>query len=593
MTPDLSAPRHQSPPGVGDAVLDDALAPPQRAAARPWSGPLHESRTLVWVLLGAFILITLYALGVRTLVPPDEGRYAEIGREMFASGDWITTRLNGIKYFEKPPLQAWVNALTFSLFGLGEWQARLWTGLSGILGVVMTAWAGRVVFSRRVGLYAGLVLASSLFWLASGQISSVDMSLAGMMTLCLGSVLIAQRDAAGDGERRAWMLAAWAAMALAVLAKGLVGIVLPGAVLVLYTLVSRDWHIWRRLHIGKGLPLFFAVAAPWFILVALRNPEQPHFFFIHEHFERFLTPGHRREGAWYYFIPLLLPGVLPWLGFLPQGLGAGLQRQPGRFQPRLMLLTWAVFIFVFFSFSSSKLPGYIVPVFPALALLTAVYLEAAERRSQLIAAGLVALLGALVLIAVPVALAKGHGGADLQSLREYRPWLILAGSLLLGGGAAAWRFAWQSRRDLTVLTMAVAGFLATHLVVAGFEVYGKDRAGADLLPAIRAELTPKTKLYSVGGYEQSMIYYLGRPAILVDYADEFTFGLEQEPQLALRHQTDFVAQWRRDAAAGVPDMAIIGPAPYARMLELGLPMRVVAQDRRRLVISNQLSKERP
>lgn len=581
MTPDLLG---------GDAQLDQALARrvpqhPARAAV-PWL----ESKLLPWLLLAGFILATLYALGVRTLVPPDEGRYAEIGREMFASGDWITTRLNGIKYFEKPPLQAWFNALTFSLFGLGEWQARLWTGLCGILGVVMTAWAGRVVFSRRVGLYAGLVLASSLYWLAAGQISSLDMSLAGMMTASLASVLIAQRDAAGDAERRAWMLAAWAAMALAVLAKGLVGIVLPGAVLVIYSVAARDLHIWRRLHIGKGLLVFFAVAAPWFILVALRNPEQPHFFFIHEHFERFLTTGHRREGAWWYFVPLLLPGVLPWLGVLPQGLAAGLQRQPGRFQPRRMLLIWAAFIFVFFSSSSSKLPGYIVPVFPALALLMAVYLEAAGRRPQLWAAGLVALSGVLLAGAVTVALAAGHGGVQL---RAYQPWLLCAGAILLTGGAGAWHAAWRARRDLAVLTMALAGFVATHLVLAGFEVYGKDRAGTALLPAIRAELTPQTKLYAVGGYEQSLTYYLQRPVTLVDYTDEFTFGLAQEPWLSLHRVDDFVAQWRRDAAAGVPAMAIVSPAPYAGLLSRGLPMRVVARDGRRLVISNQLLKGRP
>ena len=574
----------------GDARLDEALArqhPPRPVRAPvPW----QESKLLPWLLLAGFILATLYALGVRTLVPPDEGRYAEIGREMFASGDWITTRLNGIKYFEKPPLQAWANALTFSVFGLGEWQARLWTGLCCILGVVMTAWAGGVVFSRRVGLYAGLVLASSLFWLAAGQINSLDMSLAGMMTLSLASVLVAQRDAAGDAERRAWMLAAWAAMALAVLAKGLVGIVLPGAVLVLYSLAARDLDIWRRLHIGKGLLVFFAIAAPWFILVGLRNPEQPHFFFIHEHFERFLTTGHRREGAWWYFIPLLLPGVLPWLGFLPQGLAAGARRQAGRFQPRLLLLIWVAFIFVFFSSSSSKLPGYIVPVFPALALLMAVHLEAAGRRAQMWAACLPALLGALLLGAVPIAVATGHGGAQL---RAYQPWLLCAGAILLAGGAAAWRAAWTSRRDLAVLTMAVAGFVATHLVVAGFEVYGKDRAGTGVLPAMRAELTPRTKLYSVGGYEQSLTFYLERPVTLVDYADEFTFGLAQEPGLALRHVDDFVAQWRRDAAAGVPAMAIVGPAPYAWLLARGVPMRVVAQDRRRLVIANQSLKGRP
>ena len=574
-------------------LLDAAPATQaRRARTAPLSGgkALHESRALVWLLLGAFIVVTLYALGVRTLVPPDEGRYAEMAREMFATGDWITTRLNGIKYFEKPPLQTWMNALTFSLFGLGEWQARLWTGLCGIFGVLMTAWAGRVVFSPRVGLYAGLVLASSLFWLACSQISSLDMGLAGMMTATLASVLIAQRDGAGDGERRAWMLAAWAAMALAVLAKGLVGIVLPGAVLVLYTAAARDWHVWRRLHLGKGLLLFVAIAAPWFILVGLRNPEQPHFFFIHEHFERFLTPGHRREGAWYYFIALLLPGVVPWLGLLPHSVAAGLARQPGRFQPRLMLLIWAGFIVFFFSCSSSKLPGYIVPVFPALALLTAVCLDTAGRRAQLAAAGLLAVMGALLLIAVPLALAKGHGGDEL---REYQSWLFGAGVLLLGGGALAWRHAWRAQRDLTVLTMAVAGFCAIHLVLAGFEVYGKGRAGADLLPAIRAELTPKTKLYAVGGYEQSMTYYLERTMILVDYGDEFTFGLEQQPELTLRRMDDFIAQWRNDAAVGVPDMAILGPAQYDMLRERGLPMRVVAQDRRRLAVSNQLSKERP
>ena len=110
----------------GDARLDEALARQTPAhAAVQW----NQSELLPWLLLAGFILATLYALGVRTLVPPDEGRYAEIGREMFASGDWITTRLNGIKYFEKPPLQAWMNALTFTAFGLGEWQARLWTCL--------------------------------------------------------------------------------------------------------------------------------------------------------------------------------------------------------------------------------------------------------------------------------------------------------------------------------------------------------------------------------------------------------------------------------------------------------------------------------
>jgi len=120
---------------------------------------LYKSKAFVWTLLILFLLIWFYMLGARTLVPSDEGRYAEMAREMVATHDWLTPRLNGIKYFEKPPLQTWMNAITFELFGLGEWQARLWTGLSGLFGIALVAYTGRRVFNERVGFYAPLVLA--------------------------------------------------------------------------------------------------------------------------------------------------------------------------------------------------------------------------------------------------------------------------------------------------------------------------------------------------------------------------------------------------------------------------------------------------
>jgi 4-amino-4-deoxy-L-arabinose transferase-like glycosyltransferase len=363
---------------------------------------LYNSKKVVWSLLAAFAIVWLYMLGVRTLVPPDEGRYAEMAREMLVSGDWITTRLNGIKYFEKPPLQTWMNAATFAVFGLGEWQARLWTGLCGLGGVLLTGYAGRRVFGARAGFYAALVLGSSLFWVASGQIDSLDMSLSGMMTIALCALLIAQRDQATPAENRNWMLLCWAGMALAVLAKGLIGLVLPGAVLVLYSALARDLAIWKRLHLAKGLLLFLAIATPWFVLVALKNPEQPHFFFVHEHWERFFLKTHHREGPWYYFFMMLVPGILPWLGVLPQALFSGARRESGAaFQPRLLLLIWAVFIFFFFSYSTSKLPGYILPIFPALALLAGVYLETASRLNRMIGAALMVLIGVVCLIAVP------------------------------------------------------------------------------------------------------------------------------------------------------------------------------------------------
>ncbi|WP_371767553.1 glycosyltransferase family 39 protein [Massilia sp.] len=551
---------------------------------------LHRNKTLTWTLLIVFAAVLLYALGVRTLVPPDEGRYAEMAREMFASGDWITTRLNGIKYFEKPPLQTWMNALSFTLFGLGDWQARLWTGLCGLLGVVLTGVAGTRVFGARIGFYAALVLGSSFYWVACSQIDSLDMGLSGMMTVALCALLIAQRDDASGSERRNWMLVCWAGMALSVLSKGLIGLVLPGGVLVFYTIFSRDWAIWKRLHLVKGLVLFFLVATPWFVLVGLKNPEQPHFFFVHEHFDRFLKKEHHREAAWYIFFVLLAAGSVPWVGVLVQSL-IGAARRDGettKFRPRLMLLVWVAFITLFFTKSNSKLPGYILPVFPAVALLVAVYLDAGTRRGRMVTAALTALLGVGFLVTVPFMLkfAK-HAGEDVL-YAAYQPWVLAAGLVLLIGGCLALLYARQMLRDLFVVVLAVAGFAGTQLLLVGFEPIGQVRAGVNLLPALKAAgaANPAVKVYSVGIYEQSLTFYLGRPVTLVDYRDEFDFGLQQQPELTIPTIPEFVARWRLDTAAGVHDVAITRPEIAADLQRQGVPLRIVAADARRTVIAN-------
>ncbi|MDB5755856.1 MAG: glycosyltransferase, partial [Massilia sp.] len=490
---------------------------------------LHKSKTVAWSLFAVFAIATLYLLGVRTLVPPDEGRYAEMAREMLVTGDWVTTRLNGIKYFEKPPLQTWMNALSFTLFGLGDWQARLWTGLCGVLGVLLTGYTGYKVFNQRVGFYAALVLGSCFYWVACSQIDSLDMGLSGMMTIALCALLLAQRDDATPQEQRNWMLLCWAGMALAVLSKGLIGLVLPGGVLVLYTLSTRDWKLWTRLHLVKGLLLFFAIAAPWFVLVGMRNPEQPYFFFVHEHWNRFFLTEHHREQVWYVFFVLTAVGMVPWLGVLAQGLRLGVQRETGRFRPRLMLLIWAVFIVLFFTKSNSKLPGYILPIFPALALLVANYLEVGTRRSRMLTAALMAAVGVALLATVPfmAKMAKQAGEAVLY--QAFQPWVLAAGFIALAGGALAMVYARQMQRDLMVVVLAVTGFATTEVLLAGIEPLGHARAGAHMLPAIQAELKPDTKIYSVGTYEQSMTFYLRRPTVLVDYTDEFSFGLQQQP----------------------------------------------------------------
>lgn len=548
---------------------------------------LHKSKPFVWGLFLVFCIIWFYALGARTLVPTDEGRYAEMAREMLATGDWITLRLNGIKYFEKPPLQTWMNALTFAAFGLGDWQARLWTGLSGLFGILITGYAGSRVFNQRVGFNAAVILASSFMWSALGHVNTLDMGLAGMMTLSLCALLLGQRDGASAREQRNWMLACWAGMALAVLSKGLIGIVLPGAVLVLYTLLSRDWAIWKRLHFGTGVLLFFAISAPWFILISLKNPEFPRFFFIHEHFQRFTSKVHHRYGPWYYFIPLLIIGIVPWLGLLPQSLWNARREPAHGFQPRKMLLIWAGFIFVFFSISDSKLPSYILPIFPALALLIACQLESVKHKALAASGALLALFGVAGLAFANRIPALAHGAYEVPLYQSYVPWVIAGAALAAAGGIGTALLA-RRQRELAIMALAASGFLSTQILMLGHEPLGRYKAGLDHVPAIAAELTPQTPIYAVNLYEQSLPFYLRHTTVLVEHADEMEFGIKQEPQLWLPTLDAFVAVWNDEHAHGKKAIAILQPAVYPELQKRGLPMHIIAKDPRRIIVTNDI-----
>jgi 4-amino-4-deoxy-L-arabinose transferase-like glycosyltransferase len=550
---------------------------------------LHKSRPFVWGLFLIFCVIWFYALGARTLVPSDEGRYAEMAREMLATGDWITPRLNGIKYFEKPPLQNWMNALTFSAFGLGEWQARLWTGLTGLFGVVMTAFTARRLYGSRVGFHSGLVLGSSALWATMAHMNALDMGLAGMMTLALCALLLAQRDGAGSRERRHWMWACWAGMALAVLSKGLVGIVLPGAVLVIYSLLARDWQIWKRLHLVSGSLLFLAITAPWFVMVSIRNPEFPQFFFIHEHFQRFTSKIHHRAGPWYYFIPVLALGILPWLGLLLQSLARPL-REPksgGGFRPGILLVVWSAFIFLFFSISGSKLASYILPIFPALAILIALELENASARSVILTSSVLAILGAIGVVYAGRIPNLASNAFEQPLYAAYAPWVMTGAAAALVGAVVAMGYA-RRQRSLALVSLAGAAFICGQLIMIGHESLGRYKAGLDHVPAMKKELTPDTPIYAVELYEHSLPFYLGRTLTLVKSADEMEFGVNQEPHLWIPEREEFVRRWKDSHAQGKKAMAIFNPEAYSEMSRLGLPMRIIARDPRRVIVTNDL-----
>lgn len=540
-----------------------------------------------WGLFILFCCIWFFTLDARTLIPTDEGRYAEMAREMLLNQDWITPRLNDVKYFEKPPLQTWMNALTFYLFGVGEWQARLWTALCGFIGFIFTYQAAKKIFNPHVGYLAALVLGSSLYWITLGHMNTLDMGLSGMMTVSLCSLLIALSSPIGSNTERNYMLLCWIGMALAVLSKGLIGIVLPGAVFFLYSLITRNLTIYKRLHWGKGLTIFFLIVLPWFILVAQRNPEFLHFFFVHEHFQRFTSKIHNREGAWYYFIPLLILGILPWLGILLQTLYANIKlsfsKHTKEFNPQLLLFIWSAFIFIFFSFSGSKLQSYILPIFPALAILIALYWDQAKEYQYQITAFILLIIGVVtVILSTYNLISINMSASEFPYYQNHLPWIKSAGFTMIIGAIIALFFNYKKKSTLAASVIACAGLFSTNLIFFGHNSYGTYASGKPLVPLIQSELKPNTKLYLMYRLDHTLIFYLKRTMTMVEYPDEIKFGLEQEPHLWIPKREQFINEWKQQEHA----IAITSPRIYSELQQIQLPMRVINADAKRVIIAN-------
>jgi 4-amino-4-deoxy-L-arabinose transferase-like glycosyltransferase len=521
-------------------------------------------------------------IGVRPLVRADESRYAEISREMVASGDWVTPRLNGFKYFEKPPLQYWTTALAFEAFGLAEWTARLWTALTGFLAILFTGYVGHRLRGPPVGLLSAAVLASSMLFAALGHFNTLDMGVAAFLSIAVFAFVLAQHDPASPAARRGWMLAAWASAALATLSKGLIGPALPAAALVVYLLIERDWRLLKRLHFAAGVPVFLAITVPWFVLVTRANPEFAHFFFIHEHLDRFLTKIHGRYHPAWYFVPILLGGLIPWtVTFFPALVRGARADRAAHFKPLRFLLVWAGTVFVFFSVSSSKLPSYILPIFPALAVLIGAALPALGRRWTVgqAVAGLVASLA--VALATPALLMRAaRPELPAELLAEAVPWAVAAALAFAAGSAAAAIWAWRGRTVHAALALAAAGFVAVELGLAAYGTLSPAYSAYHVVAQARPRLTGDAPFFSVETFDHSLLFYLRRTVTMVGYKDELAIPIGWEPEKFIADRAAFERAWAKADRA----YAMFAARDLDEWTKRGLPMTVIARDPRRVIV---------
>jgi 4-amino-4-deoxy-L-arabinose transferase-like glycosyltransferase len=352
-----------------------------------------------WLLLAfAWLAATAW---LRPLAVPDEGRYVGVAWDMLRTGDWLVPRLDGLPYFHKPPLFYWITAAGLSVADGSLLAARLAPWIGGCL-----AAAALFLFTRRwIGReFAGwtlLAFATTPLLFFGSQYANLDMLVAGCITATILAFAHAALLEPGAPGRKPVLLAAYALCALGVLAKGLIGIVLPGMVLVLWLAWERRWMAMVRLLWVPGIVLFFAIAAPWFIAMQERFPDFMHYFFVVQHFQRFAASGFNNpRPAWFYPAVLALL-ALPWTLWLVRARVLAWRGPGSEASVRRLMLAWLVSITFFFSLPTSKLVGYILPVTAPLVYLAAEIAfragTARLRRASAIGAAVLCLVAAVAI----------------------------------------------------------------------------------------------------------------------------------------------------------------------------------------------------
>lgn len=513
------------------------------------ANPISWLRDLLLLSVGIGALFA-FMLGSRPLSVPDEARYSEIPREMVATGNYLTPRLNGVKYFEKPPLFYWLQAGSIRLLGLGEWSLRLWPALFALAGCLAVYTAGRVLFGRETGLLSAVVLATSLLYYALSRMIILDMPVSVLLTIALLAFLLGTRGPPGR-RRRLYLWGFYILAALATLTKGLIGILIPGMVIAAWITILWEWRMLKTLYLPSGIALFLLIAAPWHILAAQANPEFAYFYFVHEHLLRYLTEVHHRyQPAWYY-IPVLLLGLFPWTAFLLQALERSVTRvwtDRHKHRETLFLLLWAGLTVAFFSASDSKMVPYILPAFPPLALLIGQYLAQARQRlgrHALRPAAWMLLVAAGLLAAAVYALPHFSLSATATEAARVHGYGLIA--ILLAGAAGVALLA-KRCGFLSALSALVAATALSLAMMNSLVPYIDTRSIKPLAQALKPMLRPGDEVVSYHTYYQDLPVYLERVTTVVEYRGEMDFGTRIED--VNRWMIDEAELWRRWTGAG-------------------------------------------
>ena len=357
-------------------------------------------------LILAVLYVCLFSgLGALGLVGPDEPRYAAIARAMSETHDWVTPRLWGTPWFEKPVLYYWTAGIAMRIFGVSEFAARLPSALAALLAVIAVAWSALRSYGVSAAWYSLLMLPTSVAVIGFSRAASPDMLFAGLLTAAMAVACeMLQKPRPGPILRIGFGFF----LGAAVLAKGPAALILAGGATLLWAVLSRQWRApFRFLH-PLIIVVFCATALPWYVLCAIRNPDFLRVFIWQHNFQRYLTPVFEHRQPFWFYVPILLMATMPWAGVLGCNVDKKSRGSEGANSPTTLFFCWALFPLLFFSLSQSKLPGYILPSVPPLFLIMSQtfnrLLALRDRRSSkivtIIGVGVVG-IGVIGAIAIP------------------------------------------------------------------------------------------------------------------------------------------------------------------------------------------------
>ncbi|MFZ1889729.1 MAG: phospholipid carrier-dependent glycosyltransferase [Candidatus Binataceae bacterium] len=475
------------------------------------------------IALAAIVATILYlpGLGHPALWEPDEGRYAEIAREMAISGDLVTPRNDYIRYFEKPPLVYWAEAGAIRTFGPTEFAVRLPAALFTVGEVALICAIGDAMFGAATGLLAAMALALSPLVFAFARFATLDPALAFFLTAAIGAFLAASRAPDfGSGAGRRWMWLAAATLALGTLSKGPVALVLGGAIALIWILVEHRARELRRIPFISCSVIYLVIVLPWFILAEHRNPGFLQFFFVHEHLERFTSSQEHGWGPW-FFIPIIIGGAWPWIFFAPLGWIEISRSHESAIRSRSNLIViWFAVIVIFFSIPRSKLGSYILPALPPLALLAGYGLT---RISEITHERRIAWMRSFAAVNVCAALAACVGLHF--AARRLPPGLALDGAMIAAAFAAGAIAAYLLARNAARAAFAVVAIALAMLLTVGIAERARDAAATvvsyrELARGIAPYLGPGCILGSYHHYVQALPFYTGTREMPVQYWGE-------------------------------------------------------------------------